>query len=336
MKRRKILYAVQATGNGHLSRCLEFYPALSRYADVDVFLSGIQGDLKLPFEVKYRRHGLGFVFGKRGGIDYFRTALSLRPLRFLRDVFSVDLSEYDLVVNDFEPITAWACRFKRKTCVALSHQAAFLSRRTPRPKPRNWLAEIIFKHFAPCTRKIGLHFQSYDKHIFTPVVRKEIRDIVVNHDANKCLVYLPAYSHEVLLPHFLKLEAIEFHVFSKHAARIEEHSNVKIYPVGLPVWHDALRDCEKAIIGGGFEGNSEMLYLRKKIMVIPMTDQYEQLCNAEALRRMGVRACFKINEFFVEQLKEWVSTAGVVEVNYPEISDMIALMAIGEIDIKAR
>ncbi len=331
--KKKILYAVQATGNGHLSRCLEFYPALSKYAEVDVLLSGIQGDLILPFYVKYRKHGLGFVFGKRGGIDYFKTLLSLRPFRLIIDIWDLDLQGYDLVINDFEPITAWACRMRRKPCVAISHQASFLSRRTPRPKPRNWLAEFIFKHFAPCTRKIGLHFQPYDKYIYTPVVRKEIRNIVTNHSENACLIYLPAFSHDVLLPHLRAMTDIKFSIFSKHIDRVETHGHITIYPVGLPAWMIALSTCSMAIIGGGFEGSSEMLYLNKKLMVIPMSDQYEQLCNAEALSRMGVEICYQIQDDFGERLRSWAARARTINVFFPEVSDKIAREALGFQDV---
>ena len=159
----KVLYGVQATGNGHLSRCMEFYPILSKYAEVDVLISGIQGDLKLPFEVKYIRHGISYIFGKDGGIDYFKTATNLKLFRYVRDLINVDLDEYDLIVSDFEPLTAWASKFAGKKCVGLSHQAAFLSTHAPRPKWKNYFAEYLFHFFAPCSHPIGLHYQGGSK-----------------------------------------------------------------------------------------------------------------------------------------------------------------------------
>jgi predicted glycosyltransferase len=63
----KILYAIQGTGNGHLSRSMDIVPLLKEYGDVDVLVSGIQGDLSLPFPVKYKFNGLGFIFGKGRG-----------------------------------------------------------------------------------------------------------------------------------------------------------------------------------------------------------------------------------------------------------------------------
>ena len=62
----KILYAIQGTGNGHLSRSMDIVPLLKQMGEVDVLVSGTQGDLSLPFQVKYVLHGFGFVFGKKG------------------------------------------------------------------------------------------------------------------------------------------------------------------------------------------------------------------------------------------------------------------------------
>ncbi len=54
----KILYAVQGTGNGHLSRAIDIIPCLQKHGEVDILVSGIQGDLKLPFKVTYEFRGL--------------------------------------------------------------------------------------------------------------------------------------------------------------------------------------------------------------------------------------------------------------------------------------
>ncbi|MFD2147446.1 hypothetical protein [Mucilaginibacter antarcticus] len=62
----KILYAIQGTGNGHLSRSMDIVPLLKKMGDVDVLVSGMQGDLNLPFPIKYKLHGFGFIFGKSG------------------------------------------------------------------------------------------------------------------------------------------------------------------------------------------------------------------------------------------------------------------------------
>ena len=51
----KILYGIQGTGNGHLSRAEEIIPEFSKYADVDVIISGNQSQLKSSFEINYNK-----------------------------------------------------------------------------------------------------------------------------------------------------------------------------------------------------------------------------------------------------------------------------------------
>jgi len=48
--------------------------------------------------------------------------------------------------------------------------------------------------------------------------------------------------------------------------------------------------CSKAtgvFCGAGFETPAEAMFLKKKLMVIPMKGQYEQQCNAAALEEIG-------------------------------------------------
>ena len=69
----KVLFAIQGTGNGHISRAREIVPLLRKRCETDILISGYQADLDLPFEVKYRLQGLSFIFGKRGGIGVGKT-----------------------------------------------------------------------------------------------------------------------------------------------------------------------------------------------------------------------------------------------------------------------
>ena len=118
----KILYAIQGTGNGHLSRARDIIPALQNIGRVDILISGTQADITLPYPVKYQMKGLGFIFGKKGGVDLWQTFLQNNIRRVLKEVNQVPVEEYDIIINDFEPVSAWACYFKRKPCIALSDQ----------------------------------------------------------------------------------------------------------------------------------------------------------------------------------------------------------------------
>lgn len=121
-----ILFAIQGTGNGHLSRAISLLPELKKHGKVKLLVSGANNGLKLPFPVSYRFHGLGFSFGKSGGIDFARTFTDAKIYRLIKEFESVPVEKFDLVINDFEPLTAWACKSKQVPCIGLSHQSALL------------------------------------------------------------------------------------------------------------------------------------------------------------------------------------------------------------------
>ena len=50
----KILYAIQGTGNGHISRAREIIPIIKDFCQCDILVSGTQCDVELDFPVKYR------------------------------------------------------------------------------------------------------------------------------------------------------------------------------------------------------------------------------------------------------------------------------------------
>ena len=82
----KILYAIQGTGNGHISRARDIIPELKKYANVDVLISGIQADVPLGFDVKFRLNGMGFIFGKKGNVDLLQTFKKCITRKFLKEV----------------------------------------------------------------------------------------------------------------------------------------------------------------------------------------------------------------------------------------------------------
>jgi uncharacterized protein (TIGR00661 family) len=226
----KILYAIQGTGNGHISRAREIVPLLQKYGDLDLLISGSQADVSLTQFVKYNFHGFSYVFGKKGGIDYWKTFKEMNLKQFLKDMRSVPFKDYDLIINDFEPITAWGCKLRKIKSVSLSHQASFLSPLTPRPPKREKYAELILKYYAPTTHHVGFHFKAYDSFIHTPVIRKEIRDLKPeNH--GYYTVYLPAVDDKLIVKYLHQLPDVKWQVFSKHQQTTYEYKNVIVQQI---------------------------------------------------------------------------------------------------------
>ncbi len=62
------------------------------------------------------------------------------------------------------------------------------------------------------------------------------------------------------------------------------------------------------ITGAGFETPAEALYMGKKLLCIPIKGQFEQLCNAEAIKRFNVPVIDKIDDNFSNIVDNWLNS----------------------------
>lgn len=318
----KILYAIQGTGNGHLSRARDIVPVLEKKGDLDVLISGTEADVALDYPIKYRLKGLGFAFGKKGGVDLKQTFLRAHTGQFLKEISNLPIEIYDLIINDFEPVSAWASKLKKKFCIGLSHQSAVLSPNAPQPKKDDALGRFILKNYAPASVHYGFHFQSFDNNIFTPVIRRQIREATVT-DKGHYTVYLPAYADALIYNVLSNFKAIEWQVFSKHNKKAFRLGNVWVKPLNNEAFIESMASCKGMLCGAGFETPAEALFLQKKLMVIPMKNQFEQQCNAAALKNMGVPVIKKLHRKHTETIYNWIENGEVIKVNYPDITENI-------------
>ena len=283
----KILYGIQGTGHGHISRARELLPELSRHASVDVLISGTASQLSINEGVTFRKQGISLSYDRNGGVSVIETLRDLRPIRFINDVQSTSLSEYDLVISDYEPVSAWSAKLENVPCVALSHQASFLSSKTPRPGRKSFVAETLFRHFAPADYSVGFHFKRYDEFVEPPLIRSAIRELAASEN-DHITVYLPAYHHSVLKKIFAPFSHVDWHIFSPSISGVLRDKNCWIHPVSNQPFLDSVASCRGVVCNAGFETCAEAMYLGKKLLAVPIQRQYEQECNAAALRKMGV------------------------------------------------
>lgn len=312
----RILFAIQGTGNGHVSRARDIIPHLEQYGELDLLVSGTQADVQLQKPLTYQLHGASFIFGKSGGIDYFKSLVSSKPFQLFKDIRQLPLSKYNLIVNDFEPVSAWAARYQKLPTVSLSHQCSFLSNKVPRPTKGDAIAKMVLERYATCTHNIGFHFKPYDDYIHTPVIRKEIRDLLVS-DLGHYTVYLPAYDDHFLCNLLERVSDVNWQVFTKHSKIPYQHKNVSVMPINNESFNKSLASCTGLLTGGGFEAPAEALFLGKKLLSVPMKGQYEQHCNAEALKEMGVPVISEMAYKYIPVLQDWVKNTQAIQVDYP-------------------
>lgn len=302
----KILYSIQATGNGHIARATELLPFFKQYAQVDVFLSGSNNSLAFDLPVKYRSKGLSLFYGNRGNLNYGKMLKAFAPLRVLREAKDLPVERYDLIINDFESITALACKLKNVPFIHFGHQASFVSTNTPRPKKRDRLGEWILQHYAASEHNIGLHFRQYNANILSPVLKQSI---INAHPTDKghITVYLSHYSDEVVMKELFKIKDLHFHLFSKKQTITKRIGNITLLPVSNEAFTLSMISASGVITGAGFETPAEVLYLGKKLLCLPILGQYEQHCNAAALEQFNVTIIKKITDRFSFQVKMWIN-----------------------------
>lgn len=315
----KILYAFQGTGNGHVARAQEIIPILKKYASVDTLISGHQSQLKADFAVDFKHKGISLLYNKTGGISYKKILFENNFVEAVNAIRQIELNKYDLIINDYEPLTAWACKFKDAHMIEVSHQASMSFRETPKPDKKDFLGEFILKHYAPSRHKIGFHFDSYHPQIKKPVIRRKIRNL---NPAKKgfYIVYLPSFSDDNIAK-VLHQIPVEWKVFSKYSTAHSKNNNVEVFPIDETHFLECFESCDGVLCNAGFEGPAEALFMDKKLFVIPIHNQYEQECNACALDKMGIPNS-KILD--VEEIRKWVNSDLHLQVNYPDnIEDII-------------
>lgn len=319
----KVLYAIQGTGNGHLSRARDIIPILlKRNIELDILVSGTEADVNIAYPITYQLKGLSFVFGKNGGVDVWKTYFKAKTMRLHKEINSLPVENYDLIINDFEPVSAWACKLKRKPCISLSHQAAVLAPNAPRPKKKDALGKLILKKYAPTTKQYSFHFKAYNNNIFTPVIRQDIRNAVCEN-RDHYTVYLPSYDDGKILKILSKVKDVSWQVFSKHHKKVVVNKNITVQPITNEAFVKSMATSKGILCGAGFETPAEALFMHKKLLVIPMKGQYEQQCNAAALKEMGVPIIKALKMKYIKDLMAWLENDTIVEVNYPDITEQI-------------
>lgn len=313
---------MQCTGNGHVARAREIIPILQKYGDVDVVLSGDQCEVPLPVKPKYWSKGLTLIYDKSGGVSNRKTMLHNNFFKIAKEVRNFPIQDYDLVINDFEFISAWACRLRKKPCYGMGHQVSFLSKKTPRPKKKSRFGELILKHYAPMSHRIGFHFDHFDEFIQKPVIRGEIRNAQVTNNGHYT-AYLPAFSDEKVYNFLIKLPKTNWEVFSRNAKERYTTGNVAFFPISNERFIESFVSCEGIITSAGFETPAEAIYMGKKVMVCPIKSQYEQYCNAAAIEEIGVPVVFSLDKEALRIAENWMICGRPIQIDYPDVTEQI-------------
>ncbi|AEE21183.1 hypothetical protein Glaag_0214 [Glaciecola sp. 4H-3-7+YE-5] len=316
----KILYGVQGTGNGHTTRARVMAKAFNQRSDiqVDYLFSGRDKDKYFDMEVfgdfaSYR----GLSFETKGGkISKSATFKSAKFSELYRDIKRVRASDYDLIINDFEPISAWAAKRNNIPSISISHQAAFVH---PIPQqPGTLFDKFITRYFAPTDLHLGVHWYHFGHAIMPPFIEADDSHCP---PSRTYLVYLPFEEVDdinALLDPFSEHDFICFH------PKIEQDvqaGNIQWRRPSKADFVNILQSCSGVIANAGFELASECLHFGKKLLIKPLSGQYEQLSNAKTLVQLGLAQSMPTLDS--DTVEEWLIKPAIERIAYPQNPDIL-------------
>lgn len=321
----RILYGIQGTGNGHLSRSREVLRELEELGhEVQVLISGRASgappelDLKRPW---VERHGLTFRT-RAGRIQWWESARRLQPLRALGELRQLDAlyPAPDLVITDFEPLSAWWARRRRLPCLGIGHQYAFLGR-VPCPSG-HWGSRQVLRRFAPCETALGLHWDSFGQEILPPIV-PALPEPIGERRTEEVLVYLPFESRAAIRAFLSPLAPRRFLIYGHpEVERSRDEGNLLWRAFQRQDFLKELGRTAGIICSAGFELPSEAAQLGCRILVKPLAGQLEQLANAQALEELGMGR--KMSRLDPVAVADWLADPAPRPRRWPPVARRIA------------
>ena len=316
----KILFGIQGTGNGHLTRSRLLAKALAeRGARVQYLVSGRQKSELNDMEVfgnYWHRDGFTFV-AKNGRINFFQTLVHNRFFGFIRDVWQLNVKDYDIIISDLEPVTAWAGYLGNKAVIGFGHQYSF-DYDVPILQ-RYSIAGLAIKLFAPATETIGLHWVSFDNRpILPPIIDTTIQCCP---DENHIVVYLPFENQDDVASLLNRFSGYRFKIYGPRAPEVI--GNAEFFQMSVKGFKESLQSSRGVICNCGFTLIAECIHIGLPVLTKPLKGQIEQLANAYTLEQRHLAEVFYCLTY--ENLSHFIETARRKEANpYPNVADALA------------
>ena len=118
-----------------------------------------------------------------GAVNWLKTIFLNNYLRFINEVISCPVKKYDLIINDFEPVSAWASKFKKVKCFELTNQYSMTLKNIPKPKNYSKLVLHAISYIIPSNLGYGYHYKKYTERIFFPIIRDKIRNLEITENS---------------------------------------------------------------------------------------------------------------------------------------------------------
>lgn len=299
---KKILYGICGIGNGHFFRqtpVIEYL--IEQKHQILFFAYGESYKLLSRYEnnplVKIIEVAVPYFIGNTEGIDFVTSAQINSSFDYNKNLNALAeaqrwLGKPDLVLSDYEPVSAQYGYAHGVEVVTIDQQSKFLTGSTPQSiNGFNCEDEVMrLRMFFPQAKRLACSFfkvgERNNVSILPPLYRKSIQEIVRTPIKNQFIIYLSSQrGFKQSLDDIIKVvgnRAEQFHIFSKDIYQGSVPSNVVIYSHGTDQFEKLLATCSGVISTAGHNLLGECMYLGIPVYAMPL-DLYEQQLNASII-----------------------------------------------------
>ncbi|MBN1816947.1 MAG: hypothetical protein JW828_06275 [Sedimentisphaerales bacterium] len=308
----RIVYGVAGEGFGHSSRShLIGQHLIEQGHDLLFVASGkALSYLSDPFPDRVRPiAGLQFSYDK-GRIRCLRTILNNmmcypRAWKSNAELFENHLKPFepDLVISDFEPFSAWWAWRNDVPYISVDHEH-LLTHCVLEHHPSDWFARtaayvVTRSYYFRARKYLVLNFfdapvRSPQTMITPPVIRPAVAAFQPERKEHILVYSTDTTTRESLLHTLGQFKKDRFYVYGFNEDK--EIGNCRLKTTSTESFLADLSACRGVVATAGFSLISECLYFHKKMLLIPVLGQYEQIINARYIDRLGLGVASEILE----------------------------------------
>ncbi len=298
----RIIYAVAGEGFGHASRA---HLIGQRFLDAGHEVMFVASHRALLYLRQYYGARVQEIFGllfdyHKGYVDPLATVW--KNLSQIGAAFRVNRALFegvyqpfrpDLVITDFEPFSAWWAWRNRVPFISIDNEHVLIMCKLEhrfRDLCHRFNATLVVRcHYVGARAYVVTNFftaplKTKTAVLAPPIVRPAIARLQPSN-AGHITVYATTGTHEDQWRDVLgKFPQQQFYIygFNKNA----EWKNCLFKEASMEGFATDLASARGVIASAGFSLISECLYLKKKMLLLPLPGQYEQLINARYVERL--------------------------------------------------
>ncbi|MCD8525967.1 MAG: hypothetical protein LRY62_02045 [Alphaproteobacteria bacterium] len=319
-QKTKILWGVCGIGHGHTFRQKPLIEHFSKEAEIVILAYGESYDVFTKYFDKHKnvsieRVAVPFYVGNQYGLDFEATAIhpANQNINFRKinaaalDAAIQRLGKPDLVISDYEPISAQYAYLHDAPLVTIDQQSKYLTGHFPQPLNGQWFNDEIERlrmFFPKAEKRLASTFfkvvqktdTSENVDLCPPVLSDEIISLQrKSAQGNKSIVvYISSQqpfgqSVDAIIEACRTQPDYQFHIFGKGLnieTPPENILNIHFYDQGDPAFHEQLSVCDGIVSTAGHTLLSEAMYLGIPVYAIPLP-VYEQQMNAHIIHENG-------------------------------------------------